>query len=423
MTQTSSFADIDLSKVDLTDLSYFEDGPPYQLFARMRSEASPHWNALTGDEPGFWSFTRAADIQAISRDAATFSSARGGVFATTRGAAPVEVLREVVLGMDPPRHTKIRNIVQAVFTPKLIRQKEDEIRSTVTALIDDVIEKGACDFVDDIAVEMPLRVIADMLGVPQDDRRQLFEWTNTLSLAAATANPELGLSALVDIGGYLTGTIAERRANPGDDLVSKMLIAEVEGESLSDSDVSLFFGLLMFAGNDTTRNTASGGMRALMEHPGEHQKLVGNPDGIPNAVEEMLRWVTPVIYFTRIAQCDTTVGGHPIREGERVAMWYSAGSRDPALNDDPERFDVSRQKPPHQAFGGGGPHFCIGNPLARLELRVLFEELMRRMPDMQIAGPITRLVSNFSNELQSMPVSFTPGKREGATVTAEPKTG
>jgi cytochrome P450 len=167
----------------------------------------------------------------------------------------------------------------------------------------------------------------------------------------------------------------------------------------------------MFAGNDTTRNTASGGMRALIENDAERQKLVSNPDTIPSAVEEMLRWVTPVIYFTRVAQCDTEVGGHPIREGERVAMWYSAGSRDPAAIEDPDRFDVSRQKPPHQAFGGGGAHFCLGNGLARLELRVLFEELMRRLPDMQIARPITRLVSNFSNELTSMPVTFTPGKR------------
>jgi linalool 8-monooxygenase len=168
----------------------------------------------------------------------------------------------------------------------------------------------------------------------------------------------------------------------------------------------------MFAGNDTTRNTASGGMRALIENDGERQKLVDNPDGIPNAVEEMLRWVTPVIYFTRVAQCDTEVGGHPIRDGERVAMWYPAGSRDPEAVEAPDRFDVSRQKPPHQAFGGGGAHFCLGNGLARLELRLLFEELMRRVPDMQIAGPITRLTSNFSNELTSIPVTFTPGKRE-----------
>jgi cytochrome P450 len=413
MTTTPDFTDVDLSTVDLTDLSYFEDGPPYELFARMRAEAKPQWNALTGDEPGFWSFTRAADIQAISRDPATFSSARGGVFATSQGAVPHEVLAEVILGMDPPRHTKHRNVVQAVFTPKMIRQKEENIRATVTTLIDDVIEKGECDFVEDIAVELPLRVIADMLGVPQDDRRQLFEWTNTLSRAAATADPQVGMSALLEIGGYMSGITARRKANPGEDLVSRMLTAEVDGETLTESEATFFFALLMFAGNDTTRNTASGGMRALIENGGERGKLVSNAEAIPNAVEEMLRWVTPVIYFTRVAQCDTEVGGHPIREGERVAMWYSAGSRDPALNDDPERFDVSRQKSPHLAFGGGGAHFCLGNGLARLELRVLFEELMRRVPDMQFAGPITRLTSNFSNELTSMPVTFTPGKVDG----------
>ena len=412
MSTTPNFAEVDLTKVDLTDLSYFEDGPPYSLFERMRSEASPHWNALTGDEPGFWSFTKAADIAAISRDPGTFSSARGGVFTTAQGAVPPEVLGEVILGMDPPRHTKHRNVVQAVFTPKLIRQKEENIRATVTTLIDDVIEKGECDFVDDIAVELPLRVIADMLGVPQDDRRQLFEWTNTLSRAAATADPQLGMGALLEIGGYMNGITADRKANPADDLVSRLISAEVEGESLSEAEVTFFFGILMFAGNDTTRNTASGGMRALIENGGERKKLVNNPDRIPNSVEEMLRWVTPVIYFTRVAQCDTEVGGHPIREGERVAMWYPAGSRDPAVVDDPERFDVSREKPPHQAFGGGGAHFCLGNTLARLELRVLFEELMRRIPDMQFTGPITRLTSNFSNELTSMPVTFTPGERE-----------
>lgn len=409
---TPDLAEIALDKVDLTDLTYFQDGPPYELFALMRTEAGPHWNELTGDEPGFWSFTKAADIQAISRNPATFSSERGGVFATTQGAAPVEVLREVILGMDPPRHTQVRNVVQAVFTPKMIRQKEQDIRNVVTALVDDVIDSGTCDFVGDIAVEMPLRVIADMLGVPQDDRRQLFDWTNTLSRAAATSDPQLGLGALIEIGGYLTGIIAARRANPTEDLVSRLITAEVNGESLTEAEVSLFFGLLMFAGNDTTRNTASGGMRALIENPAERAKLVGNPEAIPNAVEELLRWVTPVIYFTRTALQDSEVGGHPIREGERVAMWYSAGSRDPQLNENPERFDVSRQKPPHQAFGGGGAHFCIGNPLARLELRILFEELMRRVPDMEFAGPVTRLVSNFSNELTSMPVTFTPGARE-----------
>lgn len=414
MTSTKNFTDIDLDTLDLTDLSYFEDGPPHEIFARLRSEASPHWNALTGDEPGFWSFTKFADIQAISKDPATFSSTRGGVFTTAQGAVPPEVLAEVILGMDPPRHTQQRNIMQVVFTPKLMRQKEAAIRDIVTELIDDVIEKGECDFVDDIAVELPLRVIADMLGVPQDDRRQLFDWTNKLSRAAATSDPQMGLGALMEIGGYLNGLTAERKANPADDLISRLITAEVDGESLSEQEITFFFGILMFAGNDTTRNTASGGLRALIENEDERQKLIGNPAAIPNAIEEILRWVTPVIYFTRTAQCDTEVGGHPIREGERVAMWYPAGSRDPEMNADPERFDVSRQKPMHQAFGGGGPHFCLGNALAKLELRVLFEELMRRIPDMQFAGPITRLTSNFSNELTSMPVTFTPGTREGA---------
>src|ERR1700756_3688111 len=217
MSTAPTFTAIDLSKVELTNLSYFEEGPPYELFARMRSEASPHWNALTGDEPGFWSFTKAADIAAISRDPATFSSARGGGFATSQGAVPPEVLAQVILGMDPPQHTKHRNIVQAVFTPKLIREKEENVRATVTALIDDVIETGACDFVDDIAVELPLRVIADMLGVPQADRRQLFEWTNTLSRAAATADPQLGMGALMEIGGGSGAPDGVRKEQPHHD--------------------------------------------------------------------------------------------------------------------------------------------------------------------------------------------------------------
>lgn len=405
------FATIELAGVDLTDLRYFADGPPHQLFARMRA-AGPHWNALDGAEPGFWSFTRAADIAAISSDPSTFSSARGGVFTTSAGAVPIEVLREVVLGMDPPQHTRVRNIVQAVFTPRMIKQKEADIRATATALIDEVIERGECDFVGDIAVELPLRVIADMLGVPQDDRRRLFEWTNRLSFAAATSDAEVGLAALFEIGAYLASLIAARKEDPRDDLISRLITADVDGERLSDAEVTYFFALLMFAGNDTTRNTASGGMRALTENPEQRDYLLQAPDQIGPAVEELLRWVTPVLYFTRTAQRDTDVNGHPIKAGERVAMWYSAGSRDPERHGDPDSFDVSRSRPAHQAFGGGGPHYCIGNALGRLELRVLFEELLRRMPDLQISGPITRLQSNFSNELTSLPVTFTPGRRE-----------
>ena len=281
---TLNLADVDLSTVDLTDLKYFQDGPPHELFARMRAEANPHWNALTGDEPGFWSFFRAADIQAISRDPATFSSARAGVWSTAEGAVPLDVLRVTILGMDPPEHTRLRNVVQSVFTPKLIREKETDIRGIVTSLIDDVIDRGSCDFAQEIAVQMPLRVIAGMLGVPKGDRPKLFEWTNTLSRAAATSDTPLGMGALLEIGGYLTGLTAERKAKPGDDLVSRLLVAEVDGERLTEAEVTYFFALLNFAGNDTTRNTASGGMRALMEHDSERHKLVGDPSSIPTAV-------------------------------------------------------------------------------------------------------------------------------------------
>ncbi|BBY38023.1 linalool 8-monooxygenase [Mycobacterium mantenii] len=414
MTSTSDVADIDLSTVDLTDLSYWQDGPPHQLFARMRAQPAPHWNALTGvSEPGFWSFTRFADIATISRDPHTFSSARGGVFTTSDGGAvPLEALREILLGMDDPRHGKQRRVVHGVFTPRLVARRETHVRNTVTLLLDDVIEQGRCDFVQDIAVELPLRVIADLLGVPHDDRPKLFEWTNTVSLAQATSNKELGLGAIFEMGAYLTALTAERKANPTDDLVSLLLAAEIDGESLTEDEVTFFFATLMFAGNDTTRNTASGAMRALIEHESERRKLIANPGLVPNAVEEMLRWVCSVVYFARVSQRDTDINGHSVREGDRLVMWYSAGSRDPAVNDDPERFNVTRDKPQHQAFGGGGAHFCIGAALARLELRVLFEELVRRVPDMQIAGPVTRLETNFLNALTSMPVAFTPGKRE-----------
>lgn len=402
----------DLTAVDLTDLDFFADGPPYALFARMR-ETGPVWNATPdGEEAGFWSFTRAADIAAISTDPETFSSAAGGVFTAAIGAVPIEALRETILGMDAPRHTRVRNVVQAVFTPRMIRQKEDGIRAVATELINEVIERGECDFTRDIAVELPLRVIADMLGVPQDDRQKLFEWTNQLSYAAATSNGEVGLGALFQIGAYLAGVIAERSANPQEDLISRLIHTEVDGEKLTETEVTYFFALLMFAGNDTTRNTASGAMRALIENPDQRDLLIDDPALVGPAVEEFLRYVTPVVYFTRTATADTEIGGQTIKEGDRVAMWFSAGSRDPERFDDPDRFDVTRPKPAHMAFGGGGPHFCLGNALARLELRVLFEELLRRMPDIRITGPVTRLSSNFSNELTSLPVAFTPGALE-----------
>ena len=404
---------VDLEGVDLSDLDQFADGPPYELFARMRAVAPVHWNPLA-DEPGFWSLTRFRDIEAVSRDHETFSSAAGGVFLRTeRGPVPLEMLRGVILGMDPPLHDRVRGIVQRVFVPRMIAEREASIAERVDRLIDSVIERGSCDFVQDVAVELPLQVIAEMLGVPQDDRMLLFELTNQLSHAAALGDPTQGEQAIMALGFYMAEMVLERRENPGDDLVSKIVSAELDGERLLDEEVVPFCALLMFAGNDTTRNTASGAVRALLENPDQRRLLAENPALIPGAVEEFLRWVTPVIHFRRTATRDTQIGGQRIAAGDKVTMWYSSGSRDEEVVSDASRFDVTRAKVDHQAFGGGGKHFCLGAQLARMELRILFTRLLERIPEMELAGPVTRLRSNFGNELASLPITFPAAGRVG----------
>jgi linalool 8-monooxygenase len=407
---STAATDIDLDSVDLMDPELFADGPPHELFARMRAEAPVHWCNLP-DGDGFWSLTKAQDIAAISKDSATYSSARNGVFISEEMPLPVDVVRAVVLGKDPPEHTKYRVIVQKVMTPKMINALEDKIRDRVTRLLDAVCEQGSCDVVRDLSVELPLQTIAELLGVPQEDRMQLFEWTNQIE--EATQGHADGMQAFGEIAMYLTGLIAQRKENPGDDLVTLLINAEVDGEQLNDLELTAFFALLMFAGNDTTRNTSSGGVLALIEHPDQYAKLREDPSLIPGAVEEILRWVTPVMWFRRTPTTDVEIRGVPIKEGAKVVIWYASGSRDEELVDDPMRFDVTRPKVDHQAFGGGGRHFCIGSSLARLQLRVLFEELTRRVPDMELAGPPQRQGSNWVSSLVSLPIKFTPSAPQG----------
>ena len=378
--------DVDLGQIDLTDLNLFADGPPYELFRLLRQEAPVHWNEMEG-EPGFWNVTRYEDIKRISRDHETFSTERQGFLIHDAAGMPVEVQRLVMLGMDPPRHTKVRGIVQKVFSPRVVAEREPHIRQVVTRLIDDVIERGECDFVSDIAVELPLIVIAEMLGVPVEDRRMLFDWTNRVSHAVALADPTETLQSLAEIGQYLAALVAERRRSPRDDLISRMVNAEVDGERLSDAEITISFGLLMFAGNDTTRNTASGAMLALIEHPDQRQKLIEDPSLMRDAVEEFLRWVSAVLHFRRTATRDTEIAGQPIAAGDKVVMWYASGNRDERAIPDPDRFDVTRPNVEHQAFGGGGRHFCLGAMLARAELEIGVNLFLDRFPDMRLADP------------------------------------
>jgi methyl-branched lipid omega-hydroxylase len=410
---STTAAAADLKTVDLMDPEFYADGPPHEIFARMRAEAPVHWSEL-GDGDGFWSLTKAEDIAAVSKDSGTYSSNSHGVFVREDVPLPVDIVRAVILGKDPPEHTRYRGIVQKVFTPSTINKQEDKIRARVTRLIDAVCEKGECDFVRDIAVELPLQTIAEILGVPHEDRGKLFEWTNRIE-AAHTEGSEDGLAAFGEMAGYLHGLIEQRRQQPADDLITALMNAEVDGERLNDLELNAFFGLLMFAGNDTTRNTSSGGLLALLEHPDHYEKLCSDPALIPGGVEEMLRWVTPVMWFRRTPTRDVEIRGTTIKEGSKIVIWYASGSRDEDLVEDPMRFDVTREKVEHQAFGGGGRHFCLGSSLARLQLRILFEELTRRLPDMELAGPPKRTHSNWVNGLDSLPVKFTPTKPEGGS--------
>jgi cholest-4-en-3-one 26-monooxygenase len=313
--------------------------------------------------------------------------------------------------MDPPTHTKHRRLVSLGFSGKVIRNLEQHVRDITKDIIDEVAPLGACDFVDRISAELPLRVIVEMVGVPREDRRKVLDWSNTM---IAFDDPEYGggarekgMMAAAELFMYANELAEEREKNPSDDIVSLLMHADVDGERLSRADFSSFFMLLLVAGNETTRNLISGGMLALIEHPRERARLMADRALLPTAIEEMLRWVSPVNVFRRTATRDTEIRGQKIREGEKVALFYASANRDEDAFPNPNVFDLGRTPNDHLAFGIG-PHFCLGANLARLEIRVMFEEILRRLPDIELAGTPERLRSYFINGIKRMPVRFTP---------------
>lgn len=406
--------DLDLAAVDLLDPKWFADGPPHDLFARMRAQAPVRWNPLP-DGGGCWSLTRHVDVTAVSKDPETFSSWKAGIFLNPDQVIPLDLTRNLLLYKDPPEHTRYRMILQRRFTPKVVGELADPIREAITRTIDEVVEHGSCDFVKDVAVPVPLRILALLMGLPEDDIPLLLEFSDEIEAAQRSPEPAAATESFVKLAGYLNEQIAAQFARGDEDSVVMLLRkGEVEGEQLDDNEILVFFGLLVFAGNDTTRNTSSSGLLALLEHPEQLQALREDPSLIPLAVEEILRWTSVVNYFVRTATRDTEIDGQPIAEGEKVVMWYSSASRDEAVVDDPHRFDIRRGAANHKAFGGGGRHFCMGSSLARLSLTTLFEEVVRRMQDIELAGPVERVPSSWSNSLTSLPITFTPGAREGA---------
>jgi cholest-4-en-3-one 26-monooxygenase len=403
----------DLDAVLVTERELWEGGPPHRLFERLRHECPVHWtSSITDfpDEAGFWSVTRAQDIQTVSRDWQTYSSEVGGVTAVS-AIFPPELVRAMFIGMDPPKHDRVKALFQAGFTPKRIAAHEPAIRSIVGHVLDRIAESETCDLVLDVAQPAVSRVIGSFMGIPEEDDAI---WARLMNSTLGANDPDLnpgGIEGAIEqdvpeIFERCRRMIAARREHPTDDLTSVLVHAEVDGQRLEEHEIVMGFFLLVAAGNDSTKATYCSGMRALLEDDEQRQLVLEDPGLIPGAVEESLRMFPAFGHFRRTATCDAELGGKTIRKGEKVVMWYVSSGRDERRYEEPNRFDV-RRNPEHQAFGGGGRHFCLGTALARLELRVLFEETLARFPRMELAGTPTAVLSPFLNQLKTLPVKLT----------------
>jgi cytochrome P450 len=387
-------------------------------FAVLRAERPVSWHPPVEDavlddpnDPGYWAVTRRSDIVTVSRNNEVFLSGKGVMFESF----PVEVLEasQSFLAMDPPRHTKLRKLVSAAFTPRQVRRIEDSIRANAKTIVEELRAAGSgADFVDHCAKELPIRTLSDMVGIPESEREHMAHATDAMVSWAdpASLDGRNPLEVLVENQLYVhqvAGALAaERREHPGDDLISSLVNAEVDGDRLADADVAAFFVLLSVAANDTTRQTTSHAMKALTDFPDERAWLLEDFDNrIGTAVEEFIRWATPVMTFRRTAATDFELAGQTISAGEKVVMFYSSGNWDTEVFDQPERLDLSRSPNPHVGFGGGGLHFCLGAHVARAQLRAIFGELLRQLPDIQ-AGDPTYVAGNFIHAVHSMPCTF-----------------
>jgi cholest-4-en-3-one 26-monooxygenase len=392
--------------VDLNNLDLFVPAVPHDVFTQLRGQ-SPYWQDEPGG-PGYWNFTRYDDVVLVNKDNLTYSSHRRTALLNEMPEENLEEQRMMMLNMDPPLHTRYRLLVNKGFTPRMVGQLEENARRMAGLIIDQAIDKGEFDFVTDVAAELPLQVIADLMGVPQEDRHKVFDWSNRMIGSEDPeyqGAPEEAQLASMELFAYCHALTEQKKADPAEDLMSVLTRVEVDGERLSELEIDLFFLLLAVAGNETTRNLMAHGMLALLDHRDQYKELVGDPSLVASATEEMLRWGSPVMCFRRTATKDTDVNGFPVKDGDKVVIWYISANRDEAVFEDPFRFDIHRSPNPHVAFGGGGPHFCLGANLARLEIRVMFEEVMRRLPDLQPAGPVQRLRSNFINGIKHLPVT------------------
>ena len=404
----------DLENVLVGEREHWLDGPPHELFKRLRNECPVHFTDHLTEFPGekgYWSVTLADDVHTVSRDFRTYSSELGGITAVSV-VFPLELTRAMFIGMDPPKHDRLKALFQAGFTPKRIAAHEDAIRAIVARVLDRLDGREECDLVNDVAQPIVSRVIGSFMGIPEQDDAVWAQLMNTtLGAGDVDLNPE-GIEGAIDravpeIFERCRVLIAERRERPTDDLTSVLVHADVDGEKLEEHEIVMGFFLLVAAGNDSTKATYSSGMRAIMEDDEQRRLLVEDPALVPGAVEESLRMFPAFAHFRRTATCDTELHGQKIKAGEKVVMWYVSSNRDESRYEDPDRFDV-RRKAEHQAFGAGGRHFCLGTALARLELEVMLEETLARYPQISIARTPAFVESPFINQLKVLPVRLGP---------------
>jgi cholest-4-en-3-one 26-monooxygenase len=382
---------------------------PHDQFDRLRVEAPVAWHPEV-DDTGFWAVTKHEDVVAVSRDSATYSSEVGGVFIPTQDEEALASLRLTILMMDPPKHFRYRRLVSRGFTPRMISKLVDEIDVRAERVVDEVCEKGEIEFVEEIAAQVPVQMICEMIGLEPEVWPRMFEISNQVigSRDDPDYQGEDPTLASIEIYALCDEVAADRRQNPRDDLMTALVNADVDGERLTDAELNLFFITLIVAGNETTRNLINHSLLAVLEHPAEAQRLRDDPSLWDTATDEMLRWGSSIHNFRRTATRDTELRGVPIEEGDKVVLYYASANRDEDVFPDNHTFDVARTPNEHVTFGGGGEHFCLGASLARAEIKATMRQVVERLPDIELAGPVNRLHSDFVNGVKSMPVRFTP---------------
>lgn len=410
MTITDGTTELTLDDIDLLAATWGRH-VPHDQFDLLRREAPVFWHPEPNGT-GFWAVTKHEDVRMISRDTERFSSELGGTFIPDQTEEALAQIRLTILNMDPPKHHRYRRLVSRGFTPRVIGKLIDDIDHRAEAVVDEIAERGECEFVNDVAAKVPVQMICEMIGLEPETWPKMVELSNRLigSFDDPDYQVEEGQeqAAAMEVYAMCDAVAADRREHPRDDIMTALVNAEIDGERLDDMDLNLFFVTLVVAGNETTRNLINHSMLALIEHPEQAQMLRDDPTLWDSAVEEMLRWGSSIHNFRRTATQDTEIRGVPIKEGEKIVMYYASANRDEEVFDDPHVFDITRTPNDHVTFGGGGVHFCLGASLARAEIKATMRQLVDRLPDIELVGPPNRLHSDFVNGIKTMPIRFTP---------------